>query len=50
MIAQFIVLRDFNIDNLDDSNCKINKQQLIDFMNKLELKFQFKNIKTKEKV
>jgi hypothetical protein len=30
-----IVLRDFNINILDDSNHKNNKQQLIDLMNKL---------------
>jgi len=41
------VLRDFNIDILDDSNHENNKQQLIDFMNKFELKSQFKNITTK---
>jgi meiotically up-regulated gene 157 (Mug157) protein len=43
----FIVLGDFNINILDDSNHKNNKQQLIDLMNKLELKSQFKNIITK---
>jgi hypothetical protein len=37
----FIVLKDFNIDILDDSNHKNNKQQLIDFVNKFELKSQF---------
>ncbi len=46
-----IVLRDFIIDILDDSNHdsnhENNKQQLIDFMNKFELKSQFKNITTK---
>ncbi len=42
-----IVLRDFNIDILDDSNHENNKQQLIDFMNKFEFKSQFKNITTK---
>jgi len=43
----FIVLRDFNINILDDSNHKNNKQQLIYFMNKLKQKSQFKNIPTK---
>ncbi len=43
----FIVLGDFNINILDDSNHKNNKQQLIDLMNKLKLKSQFKNIITK---
>jgi endonuclease/exonuclease/phosphatase family metal-dependent hydrolase len=43
----FIVLGDFNIDILDDSNHENNKQQLIDFTNKFELKSQFKNITTK---
>ncbi len=43
----FIVLKDFNIDILDDSNHKNNKQQLIDFVNKFELKSQFENITTK---
>ncbi len=43
----FIVLGNFNIDILDDSNHENNKQQLIDFMNKFELKSQFKNITTK---
>ncbi len=42
-----IVLGDFNIDILDDSNHKNNKQQLIDLMNNLELKSKFKNIITK---
>jgi hypothetical protein len=43
----FIVSRDFNIDILDDSSHKDNKQQIIIFMNKLKLKSQFKNIATK---
>jgi hypothetical protein len=43
----FIVSRDFNIDILDDSNDKDNKQQIIIFMNKSKLKSQFKNITTK---
>jgi hypothetical protein len=43
----FIVLGDFNIEILDDNNHENNKQQLIDFMNKFELKSQFKNITTK---
>jgi len=42
-----ILLGDFNIDILDDSNHKNNKQQLIDLMNNLELKSKFKNIITK---
>ncbi len=42
-----IVLVYFNIDILDDYNHENNKQQSIDFMNKLELKSQFKNITTK---
>jgi hypothetical protein len=29
----FIVLKDFNIDILDDSNHKNNKQKLMEFMN-----------------
>ncbi len=47
MIAHSLSQEIFNIDNLDDSNHKKNKQQLIDFMNKLKLKSQFKNITTK---
>jgi hypothetical protein len=43
----FIVLKDFNIDILDDSNHENNKQQLIDFLNKFGLKSQFKNVTTK---
>jgi hypothetical protein len=43
----FIFLRDFNIDISNDSNHKKNKQKLIKFMNKFELKSQFKNITTK---
>ncbi len=43
----FIVLKYFNIDILDDSNHKSNKQKLIDFMNKFELKSRLKNITTK---
>ncbi len=43
----FIVLGDFNFDILDDNNHENNKQQSIDFMNKLELKSQFRNITTK---
>ncbi len=42
-----IVLGDFNIDILDESIHKNNKQQLIEFMNKLKLKIQFKIITTK---
>jgi hypothetical protein len=42
-----IVLGDFNIDILDDSSHKNNKQQLINLMNKLGLKSKFKNIITK---
>jgi len=42
-----ILLGDFNIDILDDSNHKNNKQHLIDLMNKLELKSKFKNIEQK---
>jgi hypothetical protein len=43
----FIFLGDFNIDILDDSNHKNIKQQLIEFMNRFELKSKFKNITTK---
>jgi hypothetical protein len=43
----FILLGDFNIDILDDSICKNNKQQWIEFMKKFELKSQFKNITKK---
>jgi len=43
----FNVLGDFNIDILDDNNHENNKQQSLDFMNKLELKSQFKKITTK---
>jgi hypothetical protein len=43
----FIFLGDFNIDILNDNNHKNNKQNLIKFMNKFELKSQFKNITTK---
>ncbi len=42
-----IILGNFNIDILDDNNHENNTQQSIDFMNKLELKSQFKNITTK---
>ncbi len=41
-----IVLGHFNIDN----NHKNSIQQLIDFMNKLKLKSQFKNITTKARL
>jgi hypothetical protein len=44
-----IIFEDFNIDTLDDRNHENNKQKLIDFMNKFELKSQFKNITTKTK-
>jgi len=43
----FIFLGDFNIDILDNSNRKNNKQQWIEFMKMFELKSQFKNITTK---
>jgi hypothetical protein len=43
----FIVSRDFNIDILDDSNHKDNKQKIIIFMNNLKLKSRFRNITTK---
>jgi hypothetical protein len=42
-----IILGNFNIDILNDNNHENNTQQSIDFMNKLELKSQFKNITTK---
>jgi len=42
-----IVLGDFNINILDDSSHKNNKQQLIDLMNKLELKSKFKKYRNK---
>jgi uncharacterized protein (DUF111 family) len=45
-----IVLGDFNIDILDDNNHKKNKQKLIEFMNKLKLKSQFKHITTKARM
>jgi hypothetical protein len=46
----FILLRDFNIDILNGSNHKNNKQQLIYFMNKLKQKSQFKNIPNKNQI
>ncbi len=43
----FIVSRDFNINILDDSNHKDNKQEITILMNNLKLKSQFINITTK---